>query len=66
MVRRDEPEPMRTNDLRMVQVGTALWALGFLVLLPTGRREWLATCAWGFGLGFVGMYVTARRQRRSR
>lgn len=66
-----EPEPMRTNDLRMVQIGTVLWAIAFFALLPfrsslerEGRGWWLATCACGVALGFAGLAVVRRRERR--
>ena len=48
----------------VLRVGTALFALGFLVLLPfhshlsdTGRGYYLSTCAVGAGLGLLGMVV---------
>lgn len=73
MAKRPDPPPMRTNDVRMVQVGTALWALAFLGLLPfrdalerDGRGWWLATCACGVALGLLGLLVVTRRARRHR
>lgn len=70
---RPDPPPMRTNDVRMVQVGTGLWAAGFLALLPfrsalerDGRGWWLATCLCGVALGLVGLFVVTRRERRHR
>ena len=68
MRRRPDPPPLRTNDVRTVTIGTALWGVAFLVLLPfharlsdDGRLWWLGTCAAGFGLGLVGLAYVRRR-----
>ena len=52
-----------------VAVGTALWGLAFLALLPfrddlaaDGRERWLWTCLAGFGLGLYGVYYVRRRR----
>jgi hypothetical protein len=49
-------------------VGTALWAVAFLALLPFhgwlrdhGRLWWLGACAAGFVLGLLGLAYTRRR-----
>jgi hypothetical protein len=54
--------------VRVVLVGTALWAVAFLVLLPFtgwlrdhGHLWWLGACAAGFLLGLVGLAYTRRR-----
>ena len=51
-------EPLDVDGVRTTEVGTALWLLGFLALLPfwgtlqdNGRTWWLWTCLAGFGLG---------------
>lgn len=56
-----------------VAVGTALWALAFLALLPfrddladDGREWWLWTCLAGFGLGIYGVHYVRRRRDRIR
>jgi len=66
--RKPDPPPLRTDDVRTVLVGTALWAVALLALLPfwsrledAGRLWWVATCACGFGLGLVGLAYTRRR-----
>ena len=68
--RRPDPPPVPTNDLRVVVVGTALWAVALLVTLlfharlrEDGHLWWIATCAVGFGLGLVGIRYTRRRTR---
>jgi hypothetical protein len=66
--RRPDPPPVETNDVRTVTIGTALWGVAFLALLPfqdrlrdNGRLWWLGACAFGFGLGLVGLAYTRRR-----
>ena len=63
-------EPLDVDGTRTVAVGTALWLLGFLVLLPFyGRLEqddhvwWIWTCLAGFGLGLFGWDHCRRRLR---
>jgi hypothetical protein len=70
--RRPDPPPVPTNDLRVVVVGTALWALGLLLTLvfqarlrDGGHLWWIGTCAAGFGLGLVGIRYVRRRQPRA-
>ena len=65
-------DPLDVDGIRTMQVGTALWALAFVLLLPfSGRlREdghlwWLWTCVAGFGLGLLG-WDSCRRRRRAR
>ena len=64
-------DPLDVDGTRTVAVGTALWLLGFLMLLPFyGRLEengttwWLWTCLAGFGLGVIGWDYCRRRKRR--
>ena len=67
-------EPLDVDGVRTVEVGTALWLLGFLALLPfygaprrtTGRTWWLWTCLAGFGLGLFGLEYFRRRRRARR
>lgn len=63
-------EPLDVNGVRTVAVGTALWGLGFVLLLPfygsleeAGRAWWVWTCAAGFGLGMFGVDFCRRRAR---
>lgn len=64
-------EPLDVTGVRTVGVGTALWLLGFVLLLPfqgwladTGRTWWLWTCIAGFGLGMFGVDFCRRRAKR--
>lgn len=61
---------METNGVTVVAVGTVLWALAFLVLLPryprlaaNGQGWVLWTCAVAVGLGLLGVAVLRRRRR---
>ena len=63
-------EPLDVNGVRTVAVGTALWAIAFVLLLPfygrleaSGREWWLWTCVAGFGLGIIGWDYCRRRRR---
>ena len=65
-------EPLDVDGTRTVAVGSALWLVGFLVLLPfydtleaSGRVWWLWTCLAGFGLGVIG-WDYCRRRRKAR
>jgi hypothetical protein len=65
-------EPLDVDGVRTIQVGTALWAIAFLLLLPfygrladDGHLWWLWTCAAGFGLGTFG-WDYCRRRRNNR
>ena len=68
-----EVEPLDVDGVRSVQVGTALFFLGFLALLPfygtlqdDGRGWWLWTCLTGAGLGLLGLEYCTRRARARR
>ena len=65
-------EPLDVDGVRTVEVGSALWLIAFIGLLPfygrlqdDGRLWWLWTCLAGFGLGLIGLEY-CRRRRRSR
>ena len=64
-------EPLDVDGVRTVAVGTGLWLLAFLMLLPfygrlqeSGRLWLLWTCVAGFGLGVIGWDYCLRRRRR--
>jgi hypothetical protein len=66
-------EPLDVDGVRTVAVGTGLWLLAFLLLLPfygrledDGRLWWLWTCLAGFGLGLLGWDYCRRRRGRRR
>jgi hypothetical protein len=67
--RRPEPEPLETDDLKVVGVGTILWGLAFAGLfvirdgLEEDGRGWLLwSCLAGFGLGLLGLWYVQRRR----
>ncbi len=64
-----EVEPLDVDGVRTMQVGSALWFLAFVALLPfldtlraTGREWWLATCLAGAALGLIGWEYCRRRR----
>lgn len=66
--RRPDPAPLPYDGVRTVTVGTALWLLGLIVMLPfwsrlhrDGHLWWIATAATGFVLGVVGVLYCRRR-----
>jgi hypothetical protein len=63
-------EPLDVDGVRTVQVGTALFLLAFVGLLPfygrleEGNRTWLLwMCLAGVGLGLLGTEYCKRRRR---
>ncbi len=65
-------DPLDLDGIRTMQVGTAIWAVAFVLLLPFYSRLdeadklwWLWTCLAGFGLGLVG-WDHVRRRRNAR
>ena len=63
-------DPLDVDGVRTVAVGTALWLLAFVMLLPfsgrladSDRMWWLWTCLAGFGLGVIGWDYCRRRRR---
>jgi hypothetical protein len=65
-------DPLDVDGTRTVAVGSALWLVAFVLLLPFygqladhHRLWWLWTCLAGFGLGIMGWdYCRRRRNRR--
>ena len=62
-------EPLDVDGVRTVGVGTALFFLGFLALLPfygrlreDGTTWWLWMCLTGAGLGLLGLEYCRRRR----
>ena len=65
--------PLDLDGVRTMQVGTALWAIGFVVLFllrhrldDHGHEWWVGVAGAGFGLGLVGWEHTTRRRRHRR
>ncbi|GGD22904.1 DUF2530 domain-containing protein [Nocardioides daphniae] len=66
-----EVQPLDVDGIRTVEIGTALWAVAFVGLLPfwsslaeSGRLWWLWTCMAGLGLGLLGIDHCRRRRAR--
>ncbi|UPK74445.1 DUF2530 domain-containing protein [Nocardioidaceae bacterium SCSIO 66511] len=62
-------DPLDVDGVRTVTVGTVLWLVAFLALLPfvgplrdSGNIWWLWTCLAGFGLGLIGIEYCRRRR----
>lgn len=62
-------ELLDVDGVRTVEVGSALWLIGFIGLLPfygrleeSGHLWWLWTCLAGFGLGLCGLEYCRRRR----
>ena len=66
--RRPDPEPLRTDDVTAVTVGTVAWAVLLVVLvamygrLEDGHESWVWIAAAGFGLGLIGIRHVRRRR----
>lgn len=63
-------DPLDVDGVRTVQVGSGLFLLGFLGLLPfygtlqdNDRTWWLWMCLTGFSLGLFGVEYCRRRRR---
>jgi hypothetical protein len=72
-IRRPPPEPLPNDGVRTVIIGTVLWAVALVALLPfsdrlndDGRLWWIATCAVGTGLGLLGLVYCKRRANKLR
>jgi len=70
-VPRQVPEPPQADAVLPVTVGTVLWGVALLVLLPlrsrlaeSGEDWWVAVAAVGFGLGVLGTWWVRRRRAR--
>lgn len=66
-----EPEPLEADEVKVAAVGTALFALTLLALLPFLDRleaaglDWLLwSCVTGIVLGLLGLVYTRRRRDR--
>ena len=68
-IARPDPPPVETDDVKVVAVGTAAWALGLLVLLGLAATDtadvsgwWLGMCGYGIALGLFGVRYCQRRR----
>jgi Protein of unknown function (DUF2530) len=67
------PPAVQINARRIVAVGTVIWFVAFVALLPFwtwlgdhGHRIWLWTCLAGWVLGLLGLAVMVRHRRAGR
>jgi hypothetical protein len=65
--------PLDVDGVRAVEIGTILWLVAFVGMLPfygrlkeDGHAWWLWTCLAGFGLGALGVEYCRRRRSRRR
>ncbi|MGY1591202.1 DUF2530 domain-containing protein [Geodermatophilus sp. SYSU D00708] len=66
---RQAPPPLRVDTVRVVLIGTALWAVALVVLLLLGDRVdrvWTWTCVAGIALAGVGLAVMRRQGQLDR
>jgi hypothetical protein len=68
-----EVEPLDVDGVRTVAVGSVLWVVAFVAMLPfvgtlreNGQLPWLWTCIAGFGLGLLGLEYCRRRRNALR
>jgi hypothetical protein len=71
--RRPALEPLQTDEVRVVAVGTALFALGLVLTLVLhdqlddhGRGDWVWVMVCGVLLGLVGIRTVRRRREALR
>ncbi|MDX6235170.1 MAG: hypothetical protein QOH68_4337 [Nocardioidaceae bacterium] len=67
--RRLAPEPVASDEVRVVAVGTVLFAIGLVVtvvlherLEDDGRGDWVWIMACGVLLGLIGIRTVRRRR----
>jgi len=65
-----EVEPLDVDGVRTMIVGSVLWAVALVAMLPfigtlrdNGRLTWLWICLAGLGLGLVGVEYCRRRRK---
>jgi hypothetical protein len=68
-----QPPAVQINAGRIVMIGTAIWFVAFVALLPfygwLGRHDhriWLWTCLAGWILGLVGLAIMRRHRAAGR
>jgi hypothetical protein len=68
--RRPDPEPLETDDVRIVAIGTALWVLALVLTLifrgrlsDNGNEDWVWIALAGAFLGLIGIRHVRRRHR---
>jgi hypothetical protein len=71
--RRSDPEPLETNDVAIVTVGTILWAVALVAslifrdrLADSGNEGWVWIFLAGTFLGLIGIRYVRRRRTELR
>jgi uncharacterized protein DUF2530 len=71
--RRPDPEPLETDDVKVVVVGTAVWFVALVLttvfhsrLADDGRGDWVWIALAGFLLGLVALRHAVRRRAAMR
>ena len=69
----DQVTPLDLDAVKTVRVGTALWVIALLVMLPfterltdSDRGWWLWTCVAGIAIGVMGIGFTTGRRKHIR
>ncbi|MFC6154264.1 DUF2530 domain-containing protein [Nocardioides yefusunii] len=68
-----EIQPLDADGVRTAEVGTALWGIALLGMLPfystlqaSGRVWWIWVCSAGLGMGLLGIEYCRRRRDANR
>ena len=68
VARKPDPAPLKTDDVRIVAIGTALWGVALLALSIAAllgaqvHGWWLVMCLCGVLLGLIGVRYCQRRR----
>ncbi len=69
----EAPQPMQVDSGRIVLIGTGLWLIALIALLPfwdwLGRHDhriWLWTCVAGVVLGVIGSLLVRKHRSEGR
>ena len=67
--RRPDPEPLETNDVVIITLGTAAWTVALVAILMFGggmsgdrQASWARVSAAGVLLGLIGLRYVRRRR----
>jgi Protein of unknown function (DUF2530) len=67
------PEPVQVDSRRVILIGTTIWFVAFVVLLPFydwlgrhGHRIWLWTCLAGWILGLLSLPLIRKHRNQGK
>jgi hypothetical protein len=67
------PEAVQVDSRRVILIGTAIWFVAFVALLPFydwlgqhGHRVWLWTCLAGWILGLISLPLIRKHRNQGR